>query len=405
MALAGRLGLEGWLGPASAAALVLLTWAIGERVFDRRVALVACVLLALSPFLVALFATRLSQPTDAVALALATYAVLRLEGEPSRARWWVLAAASASLAVLTRPQAAAPFLAGLLVPVLVGLVRRRLRPGPLPVLAFVAVAALGATLFLAVNAVQNGSPWRTGYQAYMAQGIPWLTPVGFRHSVRQAAEGLTHLDFWLFGWPASLAFLPFFERRPFAGRLAASAALVVLAFAVTGVPTVAPVGPVYYGELLPVLALLSASGWVTVTRWILQHDWRRPAGAMVVFPAVAVVLALVTFVPSQALWLWRSGRVTSVPYRTAQNAHLSNAVVFVKAMPSTVLPPHSWAYFHRNPAPDLSDPVIWVKDLGEERDRELVRALGRQGYRLVIPPEPLRRGATRDGVRLEPMVP
>jgi hypothetical protein len=249
LALADSLGAGRWLGPLSAGVLVLLTWAIGVRVFDRRVALVASILVAVSPFTAFLFATRLSQPTDAVALALAVYAVLRVEERPERTRWWALGALAASLAVLTRPQTAVPFLLALLVPTLVGVARGRIRPGFLAPVVGAALALGGAALFLTVNLLQNGSPWRTGYQAYMAQGIPWLTPVGFGHSVRQVAEGLGHLNFWLFGWPASLAFIPFFERRPFAVRLAACSTLVVLSYGIAAVPTVAPVGPVYYGEL------------------------------------------------------------------------------------------------------------------------------------------------------------
>ena len=396
LALADLLQVGALLGPASAGAVVLLTWAIGARVFDRRVAVAACTLLAFSPFLAALFATRLSQPTDALALLVATWAVLRIEADPGKARWWVLAAAAASLALVTRPQAAVPFLLPLLVPVAWNLARGRLRPGAAPPLTGLLVAAMGFAVFLMVNAIQNGSPLRTGYHAYTAQGHPWLTPVGFRYSVRQAAEGLGHLSFWLFGWPLSLMFLPFFERRPFALRLAASAVLVFVSFAASAVPTVAPVGPVYYGELIPVLALLSASGWAVVTSWVSLGNWRRLAGSTAVYPVAAILFALLTFVPTQAWWLWRSSRVVSVPYRVAESQHLSNALVFVDKMPSRVLPPHSWAYFHRNPAPDLTDPVIWVKDLGDERNRELMRFLGRKGYRLIPP---------GDTVRLEPIAP
>jgi hypothetical protein len=43
--------------------------------------------------------------------------------------------------------------------------------------------------------------------------------------------------------------------------------------------------------------------------------------------------------------------------------------------------PKTWAYFHRNADPDLVDPVLFVRDLGPERNRDFLRFLGnRSGW-------------------------
>ena len=56
--------------------------------------------------------------------------------------------------------------------------------------------------------------------------------------------------------------------------------------------------------------------------------------------------------------------------------------------------PWSWAYYPRNPSPDLNDSVLYVRDLGEPRNRDLIRFLpdrvpfwmGIQDGRLVLVP-------------------
>ncbi len=390
LALARRLGVEGALGPAFAAAIVVLTWDVGRRVSGRRVAWAAAGLVAFSPFVAALFATRLSQPTNAFFLALATWAVLRIEEAPRRTAWWVLAAASASAAMLVRPQTALMFLAAVLGPTAWRVAWRRLDAGWRAPLAGALTLGAGALVFLGVNLAQNGAVLRTGYQAYWAQGPHPEFPWSVASATRSISDGLVHLDFWLFGWPLSFLFLPFFIRRGFLVRLAGACLLVAAFYATSAVPTVAPVGPVYFGELVPALALLSASGWERVVEWCSRQGWPRIVDVAVLSPATMTLLAALTFFPTQAWWLWRSSRVTSVPYRVAADAHLDHALVFVDVMPSRVLAPHSWAYFRRNPAPDLSDPIVWVRDLGEERNRELIRATGRRGYRLVPPGETVR---------------
>jgi hypothetical protein len=67
--------------------------------------------------------------------------------------------------------------------------------------------------------------------------------------------------------------------------------------------------------------------------------------------------------------------IARLPYAVADAHLLDNAVIFVRSLPALAIPPGAWVYFHRNNSPDLTDPVLWVRDLGPERNRVLIRWL------------------------------
>src|SRR5262249_52894678 len=111
-------------------------------------------------------------------------------------------------------------------------------------------------------------------------------------------------------------------------------------------------------------------------------------------PIAATVCALLTFVPVYGASLRASADVTLMPYDLVERQGLDRALVFVHSLPAQHLAPGSWAYYHRNNSPDLTDPVLFVRFLGPERNSELIRrfpdrapyAMGMQGDRLVLVP-------------------
>jgi hypothetical protein len=82
------------------------------------------------------------------------------------------------------------------------------------------------------------------------------------------------------------------------------------------------------------------------------------------------------------------------PYDLVEAARVERAVVFVRSLGALDFPPWSWAYYPRNPSPALHDRILYVRDLGEERNRELIRFLpdrapywmGVRGDQLVLVP-------------------
>jgi hypothetical protein len=244
--------------------------------------------------------------------------------------------------------------------------------------------AVGAAVCLWANAARTGYPFQTAYQAYWAYAGYGPFPTGFEHSVRVLTDSLIHLGFWLHGWPVSLVFLPFFRRTSLAIRLAASCALVALANGASAVPTVAHVGPVYYGELILQLCILEATGIESVVSWIRTRAEDRWAGAVAAAPLVMILVSLVTLTPVQLYWLERMSTNSNIPYALVEQRELKHAVVFMDNMPAAKLFPGTWAFFHRNPDPDLRDPVLFVRNTGPEGNARLLAYLkDRDGWRLV----------------------
>ena len=267
LALGLATGLVQWIGAIEAALTVPLAIGIARRVYGGRVAALAGVFLVLSPFFIFVSATHLSQPTSSLFLALFVYSAVRIEAAAREVRWWVVAAAALSAAAIVRPQAAAvvalPFLARLAVL----LARRQIAPTALGLGAGLLVLGLGATAFLSINHALTGHALRTSYHAYWETVRPLDFRTGPWYPFRELAQNLAHLNFWLFGWPLSLAFVPFFRRSGLGLTLAAVPGLLLAGQALLGVPTVAAVGPVYFAEAIVPLAILSASGFAEAVAW------------------------------------------------------------------------------------------------------------------------------------------
>jgi 4-amino-4-deoxy-L-arabinose transferase-like glycosyltransferase len=396
LALATRLGLGEWLGPLAAALTVLLACGSARRLFGPRVAVLSGALLLVSPFFVTLSASHLSQPSSSLMLALFLYAWLRIQEAPRSAAWWAVAAAALAYGVLIRPQTAA----AMSLPFLVCLAWRWRRGVVRPGLAGPAAAALilvaGAAIALSINHALTGNALRAGYHAYLDQGAKWVFPFGPYYTIREMSRALTELNFWLFGWPVSLLFVPFFARRDLAWALAAAPLAAVTWYGLVAVPSVVALGPIYYGECIVPLAILSASGIDRVASVLRERVGAALAGQALAWPLVATVAACLTFVPVQLASLQLMSGIARAPYDLVAARGLDRALVFVHGLPALHVEPGAWVYYHRNPRPDLSDPVLFVRDLGPERDKVLAARLaprapyvmGMRGGKLVLEPLP-----------------
>jgi len=375
LTLSGTVGLADWANCIQAALILLVGMAIARRLFGGRAAVLTGLLLVCSPFFVLITATHLSQPTSALMAALWVYAALRIEGAPRQPGWWALGAAAIAACGLVRPQTAI----ALSLPFLIRLgwlvVRGRLRPGWAGPAMALLVLGIGAAVFLGINQAISGSPFRTAYHVAWARGAQWIFPVGPEHSVREISQNLVQLNFWLLGWPLSLAFVPFFRREGRSWALAAMPIAELVGYAIPAIPTVAAVGPVYYAESIVPLAVLSASGLEQAAAWARPHLDRRAVRALVLWPVAAVLAAALIFVPVHVRSLRQMSNVARLPYAVADAHLLDNAVIFVRSLPALAIPPGAWVYFHRNNSPDLTDPVLWVKDLGPDRNRVLIQWL------------------------------
>ena len=231
---------------------------------------------------------------------------------------------------------------------------------------------------LAINRAFTGDAFRSGYNAYWEQqGIQlWRLDLGPYYTIREMSRAVVEMNFWQFGWPVSLAFVPFFERRALAWALAAAPLALVAGYGLAAVPSVVTVGPVYYGECIVPLAILTASGLERLVAAIRGRVGNGvPARMVLAWPLVATAAAFMTFVPAQLASVALMAAIARSPYDLVAQKRFDNAVVFVRSMGSMRAVPGAWVFFHRNPKPDLSDRVLFVRDLGADQDEVLARHL------------------------------
>jgi hypothetical protein len=381
------LGAIRWVTTVEAMLTVLLAWALADRLFGRRAGLLTLAFLAVSPFFLLVSATMLAHPTAALALTAFAYASARVLESPGAVRWWFVAGGALGFAGLTRPLAAVAF--GL--PWLVVLGRAATRGGRAArgAVCASAMALAAAMLFAGYNAAVTGHPLRTGYQVFSEAHDFTFTLGSLRApapvaSIYELYYSLARLDFWLLGWPISLLLVPFARPMSASRALQLGSLATVLAYALLRVPSINVVGPVHYGELVPALLILSASGLEELVARAGRLLGREGLRAALAAPVALTAVAGLFFWPVYAPSLRTMSDVARAPYDLVERAGLRNAVVFVGSLPALQSIPGAWVYRHRNNSPDLSDPVLFVNDLGAENARLLARLSGRKAYRLTM---------------------
>lgn len=387
LALGEWLHVTRWVPSLAAALTVPLAAAVARRVFGVRAGVLVLLLMLLSPFFILSSATFLAHSTAGFLLVAFVYATLRVLERPGAVGWWLAAGAALGWAGLTRPLSAAAFGAPWLGWLAWRLWRdwgRQAAPGAV-VLGLAGAAAVGG--LLAYHQALSGSPFVTGYQTYarihsFTFTLGSLPAPALLSSLHELAYTLARLNFWLLGWPASLAVLPFFRRSAPATLLFAGSAAVVLAFALSAVPSINLAGPVHYAELVPSLLILSAGGLEgLVDRARAGRLAAATAGHVLAGVVTAAVCAAVSFLPVYGGSLRSMSALARAPYDLVEDGALDNAVVFVHSLPALSVHPGAWVYHHRNNSPDLSDRVLFVRNLGPERNRLLMSYLpGRKAY-------------------------
>jgi hypothetical protein len=379
------LGAIRWITTFEAILTVPIAWALARRLFGARAGVLAGAFLLLSPFFVLVSATMLPHATATLALSGFAYATIRVLDDPRRAVWWAVAAGAIGYTGLTRPLTAAAFVMPWLV--LLGPLAFRNREARRGAWLFAGVACLAIGLFLVYNAAVTGHPLRTGYHVFaetyafsFTQGsLPVSPPFAALYELFYA---LARLNFWLLGWPVSLLLVPFAFRTCPARALGLSAVATIVAYALLRIPSINVVGPVHYAELTVPLLVLSAGGFERLAAAAATFAGRRGFRVVLSVPIALAVVSALLFWPVYAPALRWMANVARAPYDLVERAQLENAVVFVGTLPALVSPPGAWVYRARNNSPDLSDPVLYVNDLGSD-NAKLRRVLpGRRAYQL-----------------------
>jgi hypothetical protein len=397
-------GLTGYMNAVYAACTVPALHSVARRLAGPGAARIATILFVTSPMLMVGAATEMSHTTCMLALAWSVYFLLRSLEQPAVWSTHACVAFFLSLAFFVRPTSAL----GVGVPVLAWWTTAMLRWPVLTrrraIVSFAAPAALMAAAFLGVNASQNGSPFLTSYvrlQQYMGevnyQNVGWrveappvsigtyiLPHADFGTALAKSSIALMRLVFDLFGSPLVilLAALSWGTRSARLPALAAVGFVAVHFFLHdSGVDSF---GPVHYFELsLPVL-LLCAVGFGRLAT--LARDIRPdlpPSWPMAVMVSV-VIVSLVGFAPVRLATLSVVAANVNGPVEALRDAGISHAVIFT-AVPfvsqQCIDPARHFVFFRPNNDPELKNDILWVNDLGRERDHELMRYFpGRAAY-------------------------
>jgi len=381
------LGATHWVTTVEAVLTVLLAGSLADRVFGRRAALLTLGLLLVSPFFLLISATMLAHATAALALTAFAYSTVRALEAPAARWWWLAAGCALGADGLTRPLSAAAFSLPWLI--LLALTVRRDRRAVPGAALFLLAGAGAAALLAGYNTAVTGSPFRTGYTVFAEDyrftftlgSLPAAAPVA---ALYELYYSLARLNFWLLGWPVSLALIPFARRTPASLALGAGALATLVSYAVFRIPSINVVGPVHYGELVVPLLVLTAGG---LERLALEaaKALGRPALLLVLSAPVALTaVALAFFWPVYAPSLRQMANVARAPYDLVEQAGLTSAVVFVQSLPALEAMPGAWVYRHRNNSPDLSDPVLFVNDLGPADARLRAWLPRRKAYRMKM---------------------
>jgi dolichyl-phosphate-mannose-protein mannosyltransferase len=357
LALGALAGIRDLIVPLVCVLLLVTTYWLGGKVYDRKTAFVGAVLLALSPQFLLTGGTDLSQPACSLFATLGLLALLRLE-ESGRVREAVACGLAFGYAVLVRPLPGVLYLpvAGMyLLGAVGGSWRRKLGYA---VLAGLPVVLIGLGM-LWINMLQTGSPLVTGYHANLK--IDALVPV--RASEFSAAylgaslgSALMRQNVWQTGFPLVLLFALLARRSRPAWLLIGMVAAQLSYRFVSPKAGVMSTGPVYTFESMGWIALLVAAGARRSVDLL-----RGPIGQKaprVVLSAVGggFVVAVLGFWPVQVHSLRLGAAAHRVVYDLVERNGLHDAVVFYE-----VRLPRTWAHWLRNPKPDLTDDVLYLR--------------------------------------------
>ncbi|HEY8323068.1 MAG TPA: glycosyltransferase family 39 protein [Ktedonobacterales bacterium] len=292
LAVGVRLGAPWLVEPLMGTLALLGIGLIARRLFDRRVATLAVLLGALSPFYSYLAASYLSHTIALFYLVWGWWALLRSqEGAARRGGVWYLPLAALLwlMALLTRDTSVI-FIAVVAVGALWfgwrGWLRRgggwpnlrtlRWRRWLAPTLTLLAILALGLDAYLGYNTLLTGSLLTTPRQLFFpgdhygfGQGVGFYGQHTLAAGFVNVDELLASLAIDLYGWPfyltLALLLIPFLSRRARAadGLLLLGAAAMTCAFIGYFYHGIY-LGPRYLYESLPFFLILTARGLLTL---------------------------------------------------------------------------------------------------------------------------------------------
>ncbi|MDP2989134.1 MAG: hypothetical protein Q8O57_01025 [Kiritimatiellota bacterium] len=369
----------------SALAAGLSVWLItGCALLLNIPALLICLLLLAAPYFLFVHGSLLSHTSGILAVSLMLWAYLKW-AQSERWGYAALAGLAWSLLFLNRTYTAAllvlPFGADALLYVL----RRRTGLALAGTIAFALCAAAGLGCYLGYNLLTTGNPLLTPYEYYGPGNFGpniFLNDNPYMHTI---FKGWTHLvanvsllNTWLFGFKGSLIVALVLAAigwlRRWSPLWLAVIVLICFGHMAFWYPGVNNIGPYYYFETFPFLALMTALGLTRLWRWTEAQKgiWR----AAYLTAAGVAVIASAAFMVQESRRIQVSLRADHKFVRNLYSAP-DNALVVI----DTNLPAYRLEMLAFNPRGLDSQPLI-IRSYEDGVQFFLRYFKDRNGYRL-----------------------
>jgi len=403
-----------WLvHPLLAGVAIWLTFLLGKNLFNEKVARVAVVLMAISPFRVSLFAMMLAHPVPLVMLAVFALATVKVVLDPGRTGWALVAGLAIGFAGNIRPLTALAMGAVIGLAALIAMPWRRFRWQTAA--AFVFGAGVFAVVLFGYNKMLTGDPLLTPFNKWSQGdrlgfgpdiGLEYWRDEDKGHTLKKALFKDLYFNFDvlgqnLTGWgqvTLVLLFWPVVRSRWPKRTWALAAVIGSLVFVhIFHVSNGVLAGQArYWSESMPMMVLLVAIGLASV-RALVPHVCR----AVGLYPAVrtgrsacwlaaglltvwSIKIAHIPLIEQCKEQFWGQGPTIR---ELARRQKLDNALVFIESghysrhFRGGLIDMYPCGFMLNDP--DLEGPVVYARDLGDDRNVELMRQYpGRSFYRV-----------------------
>lgn len=351
-----------WIAnPVLGGLAILAIGGLARELHGERTARRAILMAALSPFVLLMSSEAMSHASGIVCFAFLAWALARWRRTGS-IRDALLAGIAAGALVLVRPLTALGLGAPLAI-VALGSARGRIAS-----LALMAIAAIAvSSLLLAWNAATNGSPWLMGYTVRWGPShslgfgmAPWGAPHTPARGIEHTLSRLSAWSLFLQGGPVPALALVVLgmirDRRDALARALIAAPIGVLAIHFFYFFQDLTFGPRYLYEASAGAFVLAARG----LPWIRRLAPRLPVARGV---TVALLLSWALFWPP-LIHEYYSGFCPrgGIVDRARHAIGSGKALVFVDGA-------YERAFFAVDP--DLAAPILFARDLGDERNDAL----------------------------------
>jgi pentatricopeptide repeat protein len=417
------LGAPWIVNPLLAALTILLFYALGVELYDRRTGTLAAVLGAASIWFLLMSSSFMNHTSSLFFASLFLVFFIRSLSKPTLLNG-LLAGVGLGFMIMIRPYNALIFgLPFLLSYAWKTLPELKSRAGN------ILAAAGGTAFFITVlgvyNQITNGSPFRMGYSVVFGDKIlPGFGNTGLAGTAFTMLQGwdnifayLKALNRDLFGWPLSSlwALLPLVVlKRPAEERrkdlLLASGILSMLVGLFFFWGTLIALGPRLMFETVVLLVLLSARGVLEFQRFLRSGGGLKPRAVQALTAGLLILFIGHGFFVRFPRWIWPedsgypldtighdlAGTSPAIG-RTLRSLSLGRAVVFMRILrsPSRFYPAGVWSSGFLFNDPDLKADIIYARDQGADNvrlmdchpDRRFFIYLGTLERGLLIPLE------------------